>query len=153
MHHLLHPPYATDDLNDPALREITRAMRHYVLAGEKGADEATLAGWERRMDALVTAYRTDRGALAEERLCELMVRERERVLYAIALGEIVAPLVADHIRPLAGPATAPPRAGDPRVRRPSGPTGAEGTPPISDLIDDMLAQDAMPSGAARRQAS
>jgi len=126
------------------MREIMRVMRRICLLAEiDRADEASRVAVA-VLDPLISAYREAHGAesLPDERLREIQSHEQERASNAAALGEMLFPLLAEHIdglRPTSG------RAGHTHPG-PEGP--AEGprrrpaaSPEIADLLDGILAQE------------
>ena len=97
---------------------------------------------------------TDTDEAVTERLNALFATEAERVANAALLAELVAPMLADHLRPLTAPAIAPvavaPVASLPPTAKPVQPRPGS----IADFIDDMIAQEKPPErpgqGAQRR---
>jgi hypothetical protein len=78
-----------------------------------------------------------------ERFAALLSAEENRVADALLLAELLAPLLAEHIRPLAPATDSVPPAPAPRESlRPHPPHHpGEPAPSIADLIDSMLGQE------------
>ncbi|MFA5058336.1 MAG: hypothetical protein WC485_09505 [Opitutaceae bacterium] len=128
---------------DTALREITRAIRQICLLQETGREEEAGRLETTMLAPLIETCRGTHGAAAlpDERLRNILTSERERAGDAAALGELLLPLLLEHLdRP-----PAPDRTGRtagaaidlPPTQRPR----PAGPPQIADLLDGMLAQE------------
>ena len=99
----------------------------------------------------------DSDATTTDRLNALFATEAERVANAAVLAEILMPMIAEQLRPLAAPGAAAseipaPAVVAPVVTRPTQPRPAS----IADFIDDMIAQERpldRPAPGAQRRAS
>ena len=135
-----------------ALREITRAMRQICLLQETGRnDEASRLG-PILLDPLIKTFRDAHGigALPDDRLQNLLVCEQERVGNAAALGELLIPMLMEHLQTT--PEANPPERSLASHSRPPGnsPRRTSAAPDIADLLDGMLAQEpARPVARAR----
>ncbi len=136
------------------MREITRVVRRICLLAEIDRETEASRVAAAVLDPLIEKYREAHGAdsLSDERLREIQSHEQERARDAAALGEMLLPLLAEHLdgrRHAAGRAgsvrPAPAGAAEfPRSRPPM-------TPQIVDLLDGMLAQeDGRPPPRPRR---
>jgi len=126
------------------MREITRVVRQICLLAEIDRESEASRVTSAILDPLVDRYREAHGpdSLPDERLREIRVHEQERARNAAALGEMLFPLLAEHLAALsraagraeAAPAAPAPAAGTGRSRPPL-------SPGIADLLDGMLAQE------------
>ncbi len=123
------------------MREIARVIRKICLLSETDRDAEAARVASTVLDPLIAAFREAHGAeaLPDERLREIRTAERERAMDAAALGELLAPLLAEQLEHLSrGPGAAG------RRREPS--RSATSAPEIADLLDGMLRQqDAEPA--------
>lgn len=135
-----------------ALREITRAMRQICLLQETGRNDEAARLEPMLLDPLIKSFRDTHGvgALPDDRVESLLVCERERVGDAAALGELLIPLLMEHLRatPGVGPPERPAATQPVRSRIPPRPPTA--SPEIADLLDGMLAQELPQSSAKAR---
>ncbi len=129
------------------MRELMRAMRDFFLAEERGAEATIVAEQKRRVETLVAAYRAEHGmeALGDEALRGLLHHEQERVIAAVVLGEVLAPILLERIGHLQSfrPAEAHQPSARPGPHR--SPPRREAAPAIADLIDGMLLQEEAPA--------
>jgi hypothetical protein len=141
---LLPPPSPISDPAgaDAALREISRALRRICLLQETGRDEEASQLEPVLLDPLVQSFREFHGAdsLPEEQIRALRASEHERAGDAVALGELLAPLLLEQLRRAPDPlrshhASSTPRPTSDLPRRPAI------APDIADLLDGMLAQE------------
>ncbi|MDD2764240.1 MAG: hypothetical protein PHE83_09740 [Opitutaceae bacterium] len=84
---------------DTALREITRAVRQICLLQETGRDEEAGRLETTMLAPLIENCRGIHGAAAlpDERLWSIRTSERERAGDAAALGELLVPLLLEHL--------------------------------------------------------
>jgi hypothetical protein len=136
-----------------ALREITRAIRQICLLQEIDQQDEASKLETKLLTPLINAYRDAHGAeaLPDARIREIAVSEHKRASDAAALGELLAPLLAEYFAVPTGVARA--------SRQPAALDGAESArrrrpivaPEIADLLDGMLAQEQpRPSTRPRR---
>jgi hypothetical protein len=104
------------------------------------------------LDPLIKTFRDAHGigALPDDRLQNLLVCEQERVGNAAALGELLIPMLMEHLQTT--PEANPPERSLASHSRPPGnsPRRTSAAPDIADLLDGMLAQEpARPVARAR----
>jgi hypothetical protein len=135
---------------DPALREITRAIRRICLLQETGRESEAAEFQPNVLQPLLDRFREARGdeSLPPGRVDELFAGERARIEDAAALGEVLAPLLLARLdsRTLAAPVglSGPENHAPAKPsRRP--PTGSNAE--IADFLDDMIAQGVRESAA------
>ncbi len=126
------------------MREITRVVRQICLLAEIGRESEATRVASAVLDPLIGRYRESHGpeSLPDERLREIQSHEEERARDAAALGEMLFPLLAEHLdglrltpgQSVRARAAANEAAGTARPRPPL-------TPEIADLLDGMLAQE------------
>jgi hypothetical protein len=124
---------------------------------ERGHNEAAERLRADELMPLLAAVRlpTDDDAAITERLNSLFATEGERVANAAVLAEMVGPMIADQLRPLAT-VQAPAAASAPVVASliPAAKPAQLRPASIADFIDDMIAQEKPPErpgqGAQRR---
>ncbi len=126
------------------MRAITRVVRQICLLAENDREGEASRVTAAVLEPLIGKYREAHGAgaLPDERIREIQSHEQERARDAAALGEMLFPLLAEHLDALR-------RAPAPPGPAPSAQGGAAGSarirpsisPEIADLLDGMLAQD------------
>jgi hypothetical protein len=118
-------------------------MRQICLLQETGRDDEASRLEPVLLHPLIKTFRETHGidALPDDRLQSLLVCEQERVGDAAALGELLIPLLMEHLR--AAPEAARPDRSAAIQSRPSGPPARRSStaPDIADLLDGMLAQE------------
>lgn len=124
------------------LHEITRAIRRICLLQETDRDTEATRLESAHLIPLIAAFRDAHGidSLPDDRIRDIRLSEQKRVVDAAALGELIAPLLAEYLGISAESGRARPSAArgiqTPALRH--RPTSA---PEIADLLDGMLAQE------------
>ncbi len=126
------------------MREITRVVRQICLLAELGRESEASRVASSVLDPLIGKYREAHGAeaLPDERIRQIQSHEEERARDAAALGEMLFPLLAEH---LDGLRRIPGQSDRPRAAARDAAGASEPRPPltpeIADLLDGMLAQE------------
>jgi hypothetical protein len=136
--------------------DVARVCRRVCILRERGQHEEAERLRAGSLLDMVSKLRTsiDSETTVTERLDAIFAVEVERVANAAALAEILVPLLAEQLRPLAGaPSLAPTPV--PEISRPAKPAAPRTPASIADFIDDMIAQESPPDrpGGAQRRAS
>ena len=139
--------------------DVARVCRRVCVLRERGQNEEAERLRAGELMTLLAAVRAsgESDAATTDRLNALFATEAERVANAAVLAEILVPMIAEQLRPLARPGVTTSEIPTPAVVAPVATKPVQPRPAsIADFIDDMLAQERpldRPGPGAQRRAS